>query len=224
MRAWLQPGHRVIRWLIALILIVAVLMTWHDRDWFDPVQLESRVRSLGWAGMVLFVALYALATVLFLPGSILTLAGGAMFGPWLGGGLSLTGATIGAGAAFLIARYLAGEWVGQRAGGIVARLLTGVEQEGWRFVAFVRLVPIFPFNLLNYALGLTRIRFDHYLIASLLCMAPGGMAYAWLGHAGREAAAGSADAVRTALWALALLAVVLMIPRWVQRFRRHEQS
>ncbi|MBF0128159.1 MAG: TVP38/TMEM64 family protein, partial [Magnetococcales bacterium] len=94
--------------------------------------------------MAIFVLLYILATILFLPGSVLTLAGGALFGPWLGGSLSLAGATIGAGIAFLIARHLAGDWVVQRAGGMAGRLLAGVEAEGWRFVAFVRLVPIFP--------------------------------------------------------------------------------
>ncbi|MBF0177666.1 MAG: VTT domain-containing protein, partial [Magnetococcales bacterium] len=128
-------------------------------------------------------------------------------------------AVLGAGIAFLIARHLAGEWVARRAGGMAGRLLAGVEAEGWRFVAFVRLVPIFPFNLLNYALGLTRIRFAPYLLASLICMAPGGLAYAWLGYAGREAAGGGADAIRAGMWALALLALALLIPRWVKRAR-----
>ncbi|MBF0295236.1 MAG: VTT domain-containing protein [Magnetococcales bacterium] len=210
------------RWLIGVAMLVALILAWLHRDQFDPIRLEAWIRDWGMAGMALFVAIYALATVLFLPGSVLTLAGGAMFGPWLGGGLSLLGATLGAGVAFLIARHLAGEWVAQRAQGMTARLLTGVEQEGWRFVAFVRLVPAFPFNLLNYALGLTRIRFDHYLLTSLICMAPGGLAYAWLGHAGREAASGSADAVRAGLWALALLTVVLLIPRWIRKARAQE--
>ncbi|GAB0058115.1 hypothetical protein SIID45300_02459 [Candidatus Magnetaquicoccaceae bacterium FCR-1] len=215
-----SSGNRtVIRVIVAAVMIVALVATWRYRELLDPLQLESWLRDWGVAGMALFVLIYVLATVIFLPGSVLTLAGGALFGPWLGGSLSLTGATLGAGAAFLIARYLAGDWVAKRSAGIAARLLAGVEQEGWRFVAFVRLVPVFPFNLLNYALGLTRIRFDHYLLTSLICMAPGGLAYAWLGYAGREAASGSADAVQTGLWALALLAVVMMIPRWVRKAR-----
>ncbi|MBF0341725.1 MAG: TVP38/TMEM64 family protein [Magnetococcales bacterium] len=208
------------RWLLAIGLVVAVGWAWwRFREQFDPAQLEAWVRGWGGAGMGVFVAIYALATVCFLPGSVLTLAGGALFGPWIGGGVSLLGATLGAGVAFLIARYLAGSWVAGRARGMTGRLLEGVEQEGWRFVAFVRLVPVFPFNLLNYALGLTRIRFDHYLITSFVCMAPGGLAYAWLGHAGREAAAGSGEAVRAGLWALALLGVALWIPRRVRQAR-----
>ncbi|HIJ84871.1 MAG TPA: sulfurtransferase, partial [Magnetococcales bacterium] len=123
------------------------------------------------------------------------------------------------GIAFLIARHLAGDWVMQRAGGMASRLLAGVEAEGWRFVAFVRLVPIFPFNLLNYALGLTRIRLDHYLLASLVCMAPGGLAYAWMGYAGKEAVSGSAGAIRAGMWAMGLLTVALLIPRWLKQVR-----
>ena len=95
--------------------------------------------------------------MLFLPGSVITLAGGALFGPVWGTFYSLTGATAGAAAAFLVARYLASDWVHRKAGGWTKQLIEGVDKEGWRFVAFVRLVLLFPFNLLNYALGLTRI-------------------------------------------------------------------
>ena len=78
------------------------------------------------------------------------------------------------------------------AGERLARLIRGVEEEGWRFVAFVRLVPLFPFNLMNYAFGLTRIRLGEYVVASFVCMAPGAFAYTYLGYAGREAASGQA--------------------------------
>jgi hypothetical protein len=94
-----------------------------------------------------------------------------------------------------------------------------VEEEGWLFVAFVRLVPLFPFNLVNYAFGLTRIRLGEYVLASFVCMAPGALAYTFLGYAGREAATGQYQAVRKALLALALLAVVAFLPRLVRRVR-----
>jgi uncharacterized membrane protein YdjX (TVP38/TMEM64 family) len=166
------------------------------------------------------MALYALATVLFLPGSLLTIAGGALFGPVWGSFYSLTGATLGATLAFLVARYLASDWVARKAGGRMKQLIEGVEAEGWRFVAFVRLVPFFPFNLLNYALGLTRIRLVHYVVASYLCMLPGAVAYTYLGYAGREAAAGSEGAIRKALLALGLLALVVFLPSLIRRLRR----
>lgn len=94
-----------------------------------------------------------------------------------------------------------------------------MEAEGWRFVAFVRLVPLFPFNLLNYALGLTRIPLAHYVAASLVCMAPGTIAFTYLGHAGRSAFAGGETLVRTGTIALGLLALAAFFPRIVRRMR-----
>jgi membrane protein DedA with SNARE-associated domain len=142
-----------------------------------------------------------------------------MFGPWWGTLWNLVGATLGATLAFLIARYLASDWVARRSGERLARLMSGVEREGWRFVAFVRLVPLFPFNLVNYAFGLTRVGLGAYVLASFVCMAPGALAYTYLGHAGRQAAAGQAGAIRTALFALALLAAAAFLPRLIRRLK-----
>src|SRR4029450_1069506 len=139
-------------------------------------------RSLVWWACVVHVALFALGTVLFVPGALIGLAGGALFGPVWGTILNLMGATLGATAAFLVARYVGADWVRRQAGGRLARLVAGVEAEGWRFVAFTRLVPLFPFNLLNYALGLTRIPLRHYVLTSLICMAPGTLAFTRLAH------------------------------------------
>ena len=138
----------------------------------------------------------------------------------LGAIWSLVGATLGAMLAFLAARYVASDWTARRAGGRLTQLVEGVEAEGWRFVALTRLVPLVPFNLLNYALGLTRIRLTHYTIATAVCMHPGAAAYAWLGYAGREAAAGSKAALGYGALGLALLALVIFLPRLVRRFRR----
>lgn len=202
---------------LALLAAIAAAIVWRDR--FDAAALQAWVEGAGTAGPLLFMAVYALATVLFLPGSVITLAGGALFGPVWGTLWNLTGATVGASLAFLIARYLGADWVARRAGGRAKQLIDGVEQEGWRFVAFVRLVPLFPFNLLNYALGLTRIPFLAYVIASWLFMLPGAIAYTWLGYAGREALAGGEGMIRNILIALALLAAVGFIPRLVNRLR-----
>jgi uncharacterized membrane protein YdjX (TVP38/TMEM64 family) len=132
---------------------------------------------------------------------------------------NLIGATLGATLAFVIARYVASDWVAMRSGERLGRLMSGVEEEGWRFVAFVRVVPLFPFNLMNYAFGLTGIRLRDYVLASFFCMAPGALAYTYLGYAGREAAAGQAGAIRKAVLALALLAAVAFLPRLVRRAR-----
>jgi uncharacterized membrane protein YdjX (TVP38/TMEM64 family)/rhodanese-related sulfurtransferase len=211
---------RVIRILLILALAAGVTLAVLYRERFDAATLQSWVAEAGIAAPLLFMLIYAFATVLFLPGSVLTLAGGALFGPALGTIYNLTGATLGAALAFLIARYLASDWVARKTGGRVKQLIDGVENEGWRFVAFVRLVPLFPFNLLNYALGLTRLKFSHYLIASYVFMLPGAIAYTYLGYAGREAVAGGEGLIPKILLALALLAVVAFLPRLIAILRR----
>ncbi len=212
-------NRTILRGLLGLILLAAVGGAIAYRDQFDAAALQAWVEGAGAAGPVVFMALYALATVLFLPGSVLTLAGGALFGPAWGTLWNLTGATLGASLAFLVARYLGADWVTRRAGPSLQRLNDGVTSEGWRFVAFVRLVPVFPFNLLNYALGLTRIPFLAYVLASWIFMLPGAIAYTWLGFAGREALAGGEGMIRNILIALALLAAVAFLPRFMRKLR-----
>jgi len=214
----------VTRVAIVALLAAAAAGAWILRDRIDLARLEALVDWAGALGPPAYMALFALATVLFLPGALFGIAGGALFGPVWGSVWNLIGATIGATISFLIARYLAAGWVERRAGGAVKRLVQGVEAEGWRFVAVTRLVPFVPFNLLNYALGLTRIRLDHYILASLICMVPGTVAYTWLGHAGKEALAGNASAVRYALLALGVLALIAFIPRLLRRFRSERSA
>ncbi len=204
---------------VGLLLAAAIAVAFFYRDNINLAALDNWVSDAGSLAPLYFVVVYAAATVLFVPGSILTLAGGALFGPLLGTVYNLTGATLGAALAFLIARYLAGNWVANRAGGRLQQMSDGVEKEGWRFVAFVRLVPLFPFNILNYALGLTRIKFVHYLLATYVCMLPGALAYTYLGYAGREAVGGGGDLIQKSLLALALLAVVIFLPRFIRRLR-----
>jgi len=213
-------NSRLIRILLILGLLVGITLAIVYRDRFDAVALEAWINDAGVLAPIVFMLIYALATVLFLPGSVITLAGGALFGPVLGTFYNLTGATLGAVLAFLISRYLASDWIADKAGGRVRQLINGVEGEGWRFVAFVRLVPLFPFNLLNYALGLTKIRLLHYLIATYVFMLPGTIAYTYLGYAGREAIGGGEGLIQKILIALALLAVVAFLPRVISNIRR----
>lgn len=212
-------NRHAVRWLLglALVSVIGLAVAWRDR--IDVAALQTWVESAGSAAPLVFIALYAAATVLFLPGSVITLAGGVLFGPVWGMLWSLAGATLGAALAFLIARYLGGDWIARRAGPRLSRLNDGVAAEGWRFIAFVRLVPLFPFNLLNYALGLTRIAFLTYVLASALFMLPGALAFTWLGYAGREALSGGEGTVRAILIALALVTSMAFLPRWIRKLR-----
>ena len=205
---------------LALALAAGLLLAFANRQTLSGDALSRWLAAAGAWAPVAFIVVYAAATVVFFPGAVLTLAAGALFGAVPGALYSLTGATLGALLAFVIARYLAADWVARRAGGRLKQLIEGVEAEGWRFVAFVRLVPLFPFNLVNYALGLTRIPLLAYAAASFVCMFPGALAYAWLGYAGRAALGGGEGAIRSALLALALLAFVAFLPRLIRRYRQ----
>ena len=209
----------LLRGVILAVLIGIIAIAAQYRASLNADTLSALLESYGIWAPVIFIALFAIATVAFLPGVVFALAGGVMFGPVLGTIYNLTGATIGAVLAFMAARYLASDWVRQKTGPRLDRIIRGVEDEGWRFVAFTRLVPLFPFNLLNYALGLTRIPFWHYTVATAICMIPGSLAFTYLGHAGREAAAGSEGAIRNGLIGLGLLAVVMFIPRLIKKMK-----
>src|SRR3954463_2988429 len=213
----LRPGF-------ALVLAAAAVWLLTHRYLIGLATIEPALRALGFWAPLGFVVIYAAGTVLFVSGALLSLAGGALFGPVWGTIWNLLGATLGATIAFLLARSIAGPWVARRLGGRLRRLVDGVSAEGWRFVALMRLVPLVPFNLLNYALGLTGISLPAYVLASLVCMLPGAIAFTWLGHAGRSAASGDPSALRYGLLGFGVLAMIAFVPRLFQRFRAKEPT
>lgn len=210
------------RIILLLLILSGIGVAFVMRDRLSIEALTGWVGSLGWIAPIVFIGCYVVATVFFMPGLLFTLAGGVLFGPVYGTLYNLTGATLGATCAFLVARYVAYDWVAQRSGKKLGQLVKGVESEGWRFVAFVRLVPLFPFNLLNYALGLTKIRLSHYIVTSLVFMAPGGAAYTYLGYAGREVAGGGENFIRKALLAIAVVATLAFVSSIFLRSRRNK--
>jgi uncharacterized membrane protein YdjX (TVP38/TMEM64 family) len=130
---------------------------------------------------------------------------------------------VGATVAFLLARSLAADWVEHRLGRRAHEIKAGVEREGWRFVAVVRLVPVFPFHLLAYALGLTRLSVRTCAVTSWLTIAPGALAYAYLGSTVREVVSGGPGLVQKGLLALTLLAAMPLLPVLIRHCRRPER-
>jgi uncharacterized membrane protein YdjX (TVP38/TMEM64 family) len=168
------------------------------------------VEQLGPWGPVLFVLIYIVAAVLFVPGSALTLGAGAVFGVALGSVLVSLGATFGATAAFLVGRYFARAWVAKKIEGnaAFAAIDRAVAAEGWKIVGLTRLSPAFPFSLLNYAFGLTRVSLRDYVVASWIGMMPGTVMYVYIGSLARVAG----DRTRTpGEWALLGLGLVATI-------------
>lgn len=145
------------------------------------------INDLGWLAPVLFLITYCLATLMLLPTMVLTLAGGALFGPVIGTILNLFGATWGAACAFLITRHLLYDWFDKKKGERINKLIAGVDQRGWLFVAVLRLFPIIPFNLVNYGLGVTGIKFRLYLITTFIFLIPSEIIYTYFGYAGMDA-------------------------------------
>ncbi len=147
-------------------------------EYLDRDRLRLWVDGFGVWGPLVYILVYSIAPSLMMPGLALTVVGGVLFGPVRGSIYVMAGATIGASVAFLIARHMGREWVeGVIKGGRLEELDAKVERQGWKIVAFTRLIPLFPFNFLNYAFGLTKIKFSHYLIATFVFMIPGAVAY-----------------------------------------------
>jgi uncharacterized membrane protein YdjX (TVP38/TMEM64 family) len=222
------PRRRLPFWLQALAAL-AVLggLFLLGRSLGDRVPAFARwVEAQGAAGALLFVAGYALATVAMIPGSLLTLAAGAIFGLARGTAYVLAGATLGACLAFFVARYVARGTVERRLAGNprFAALDRAVGREGRKIVVLLRLSPVVPFNLLNYALGLTGVRFLDYLVACL-GMLPGTLLYVYYGKLAGDVAAlagGASPARGAGAWAVLVLglAATVAVTAYVTRLAR----
>ena len=198
---------------LVLGLLLAAAAAWRGAgaaDWLERHALAP-VRDAGPIGWVAAVGVYALATVLLVPGSALTLALGEIYGPWLGTLVASAGATLGASLAFLLARTLARGRVGRWAAADprFAAVDRAIAERGALVVFLLRLSPVFPFNVLNYALGATGVRFLPYLIASWVGMLPGAFLYVMLGSQLRPGGA-SAGGLGPWGWGAAALATLFV--------------
>jgi len=214
---------------LAAIVVAAVAALVAARYFHVQDLLRSAlgwIEGLGPTGMVVFVLLYIAACVFFIPGSLLTLGAGVVFGVVQGSALVSVASTLGATAAFLVGRYLARDWVARKIEGNAKfkAVDEAVAREGWKIVGLTRLSPVFPFNLLNYAYGLTRVSLRDYFFASWIGMLPGTVMYVYLGSlAGDLARLGAGEHTRTAgEWALygVGLAATVAVTVYVTRIAR----
>lgn len=225
-------GRRILT-ALAATLAVAALMLLGRRLGGEIQSFVAWVQALGAWGPLVFVAGYALATVLFVPGLLLTLAAGLLFGLLRGTAYTLVGATLGASAAFLLSRTVARRAMERRLGANprFAAIDRAVAREGRKVVFLLRLSPVFPFNLLNYALGLTRVRFVDYLVACV-GMLPGTFLYVYYGTAlgslaalaggGESAPRGAERWLLLGLGLAATVAVTVVVTRIARRALREE--
>jgi uncharacterized membrane protein YdjX (TVP38/TMEM64 family) len=145
-------------------------------------RLLSRIQQFGTTGILVFIGLYAIATIAFIPGSLMTLGAGIVYGVVQGSIYVLVGASLGAILAFLVGRYLAREWVASKiqANSKFKAIDEAVSREGFKIVLLTRLSPIFPFNLLNYAFGITGVSLRDYALGCI-GMLPGTVLYVYIG-------------------------------------------
>jgi uncharacterized membrane protein YdjX (TVP38/TMEM64 family) len=210
--------------LVIVALVVAIVV--FDVNTYLRSLLEW-IRGQGVAGIAIFVGLYIAATVLFVPGSILTLGAGLIWGVLYGSIYVSVASTLGATAAFLVGRYFARDWI---AGKVeksprFSAIDDAVGREGWKIVGLTRLSPVFPFNMLNYAYGLTKVTLTHYFFASWIGMMPGTVMYVYTGSlAGDLATLGAEERARTTgEWVLygvglaATIAVTVFVTRLARK-------
>lgn len=208
------------RIVVLALLAAGIAAAWYWHRVFVPAQLTATL-SRGPAAPLAFLALQIVASLFFVPRTMLAIGAGALFGMWWGILWAALGSVLGAVCGFLLARYLHSGFLDRIEPARLAALRQQAERGGWRVVAIVRLVPIIPHSLTNYALGLTKVGLGAYTIGSLLGQLPMTVASVALGAAGGRALSGGADWHRQVLWPSLIgfsgLALSLAIPALLRR-------
>jgi uncharacterized membrane protein YdjX (TVP38/TMEM64 family) len=190
----LSARGKIVVYAVLSLAVLAGLIAAGSQATGPVLRFAEWVKGLGPWGPIVFILGYVVAAVAFLPGSFLTLVAGFVFGLAYGTLYAFLGATIGSALAFLIARYVARGWIERKLAGTprFAAVDRAVGREGFKIVALLRLSPFFPFNALNYLLGLTKVSFLQYLAASI-AMLPGTLLYVYYGTVARKATDSLAD-------------------------------
>ncbi|MFN0110536.1 MAG: TVP38/TMEM64 family protein [Blastocatellia bacterium] len=201
-------------WLMVLLVIPGGILLRYlpGGDWL--AQLQSLIKSLGGFAPVAYVLVYVATTVLMIPGSVLTIGAGGLFGLWVGFAVVVAGANIGALCAFLLARTFLRERVARWAAGNpkFAAIDKAIGREGFKMVLLLRLSPVFPFSLLNYLLGLTTVKTGEYVLANLIGMLPATFMIVYIAATARDAlSADGLGAWQIALRIVGLLATIAVV-------------
>ena len=173
------------KWLLWFILGMGLILTAHHLVNFEQVLSSILIwlKSLGTWGAIAFIIVYTFTTLICVPGSILALGGGALFGAVWGAIVVFIGGFMGAISAFSLSRYFFQDWVKRQLSKrlYLQALNQAIASEGWKFAFLLHLSPIIPFNILNYALGVSKLAFQDYTIATAIGIFPGVILYTFLG-------------------------------------------
>ena len=205
--------------LMALLAAGVGLAAWQR----GALQADALVADIGSWGALMplaFVLYHVAASVLFVPRLVMGVAAGALFGFWWGVAWTTAGGLAGALAGFVLARLVNGGTLDPTAIPRIGALAARAEAGGWRAVTLIRLIPVLPHSLVNYAFGLSRVRLGAFLLGSALGMVPTTLVFVNLGVSGRRALAGAAGWLPQLLWGLGLFALTVLLPRMLPRMRR----
>jgi len=208
--------RRVGQGLIVLCVIAGIVAAWRWRGVFDPLQLTALIRAYPAAPLV-FLLLHFVASLTFMPRTLLGIAAGVVFGVWWGLLWASLGGVVGAVAGFAIARYVHAGVFDRKRWTKTTALLERTARGGWRTVTLIRLVPVIPHSLANYALGLTRVRLGDYALGSLLGQLPTTIAAVDLGAAGKQVMLGKGHWMLPTAIGFTALALSLLIPWFVRK-------
>jgi len=170
--------------LVAIIIIGPILFFSTGVKDLSPIQIKDWFTSFGIFAGLIFILIYSVAPIFMVPGSLLTISSGILFGPLYGTIYVIIGATIGGTAAFLTSRYF-GSAIQHKLEKMkfmhIGEMDAALEKHGFLYVIFLRLIPLFPYNALNYGLGLTKVHVRDFIIGTALGTIPGTFAYVYLG-------------------------------------------
>jgi uncharacterized membrane protein YdjX (TVP38/TMEM64 family) len=231
-----EPGNssRIKRWVLFLVLATAFVSGWYLLPNSQNLWIDARDRIVGWQqyankhqleASLLFVFAYVLVTGFSLPfATVMSLLAGAIFGRWYGTALAVTAATIGATFSFWSSRYLLRDWVRSRLSERLTSLENGIARDGAFYLLTIRLIPLFPFFVVNLAMGLTPLRTRTFVWASWLGMIPGAFAIVNVGTAAATIESPQGVISHEVLVALSLLSVLPLLLKWVLGRVRHTRT
>lgn len=210
-----------ILWL-AIICIVATSVGVYLLGGIDQVQLQTWLKQAGIWAPIIYIALYTLGTILILPSTPLNMSGGAIFGPWMGTLWTSLAAVIAAVIAFIFARTSGREFVARKLAGKWQAMDAEMQQGGLFYMFAIRLLPIIPYGLVNFAAGLTSIKFRDYLLGTILGTVPGILPFVLLGSSGLQAL--KTGDILPLFGALALTGILVGGATWYRRHRRDPRA
>jgi uncharacterized membrane protein YdjX (TVP38/TMEM64 family) len=213
-RATLSRLRLAGRLMVLALLIVGIVVVWLNRAALEPSAIRAAIEAHPAIAPLLFLLMHIVASLLFVPRTLMGLVAGGVFDFWWGLVWAATGSVLGAIAGFLIARYVNSGMIDLESLPKLGPVLQRAEAGGWRAVTMLRLIPVIPHSFTNYALGLTRLSLGGYALGSLLGQLPMTVAYVSFGAAGGRAMAGGQDWLLPAIVGAVALAASILLPRW----------